>query len=348
MVDVSPQNRKVAFIHINRTGGSTFRRILQNMFGDGYHFALDPTLPGIAGDMAKYQALEFHVVVTADDMFMTHAQIGQQDRWDLFDDSAVFVLFRDPVDYYLSTYHHSVQRRAFIEPSLVARGFKFPDSLEEFMSWQPTFNAELSYFLGIQRDTGYCPTRADLEKAKQILSRPNFHVGLTERMADAVHILQRETGRRVAGGLIHNVNRNPQRPALETVPDSVKETIRRNSSLDYELYDFARNLSLADTACCGTISEFRFEEEAVPEVQLANADVVQHQHLPMVQARGSAQGREAFVITGGRPAGWAVCLAESHSPEPPEYPQPKRPASLRAQSSTLRPSLRRSAVSSSF
>ena len=101
----------------------------------------------------------------------------------------MFVLFRDPVDYYLSTYHHSVQRRAFIEPSLVARGFKFPDSLEEFMSWQPTFNAELAYFLGIQRDNGYCPTRADLEKAKQILRRPNFHVGLTERMADAIHVL---------------------------------------------------------------------------------------------------------------------------------------------------------------
>ena len=274
MADESLQSRKVAFIHINRTGGSTFRKILQNMYGPAYHFALDPTIKGIESDIKQYQALEFHVVVTANDMFMTHAQLAQQNRWDLLDDSSVFVLFRDPVDYYLSTYHHSVQRRAFIEPALVARGYKFPDSLEEFMSWQPTFNAQLAYLLGIKRDIGYYVTRADLEKAKELLRRPNFHIGLTERFADAIHILQHETGRRVPGGTILNVNRNPDRPALETVPESVRETIRRNSDLDYELYDFARELFLEDLARCGPVSDFKFEEEAVPEMQAANDEVV--------------------------------------------------------------------------
>ena len=274
MVDVSLQSRKVAFIHINRTGGSTFRKILQTLYGPGYHFALDPTIPGIAADIKQYQALEFHVVVTDNDMFITHHQISEQNRWDLLDNSAVFVLFRDPVDYYLSTYHHSVQRRAFIEPALLARGFKFPESLEEFMSWPPTFNAELTYFLGIKRDTGYCPTRADLEKAKELLLRPNFHAGLTERFADAIHILQHETGRRVPGGLILNVNRNPDRPALETVPESVRETIRSQSGLDYELYDFARELFLEDLARCGPVSEFKFEEEIVAEPTLSTEDAV--------------------------------------------------------------------------
>ncbi len=188
MPDVSLQSRKVAFIHINRTGGSTFRKILQTLYGPGYHFALDPTIPGIAADLPSNTRLSNSTSSSPTTTCSSRAPPALrklQNRWDLLDNSAVFVLFRDPVDYYLSTYHHSVQRRAFIEPALVARGFKFPESLEEFMSWPPTFNAELTYFLGIKRDTGYCPTRDDLDKAKDLLRRPNFHAGLTERFADA-------------------------------------------------------------------------------------------------------------------------------------------------------------------
>jgi Sulfotransferase family len=276
MVDESRRNPNVAFIHINRTGGSTFRKILQTLYGDAYHFALDPAIPAVEAAIDKYQAVEFHVVVTENDMFMTHEHLAREDRWDILDNSSVFVLFRDPVDYYLSTYHHSIQRRAYVEPMLLARGFKFPDNIEEFMSWGPTFNAELAYFLGIKRDTGYCATRTDLEKAKDLLRRPNFHVGITERFGDFIHILQHETGRQIPGGLILNVNRNPNRPSLEEVPQSVRETIRRNSDLDYELYEFAKQLFLADLARCGPISEFEFAEETVPELQQGNEAPAAH------------------------------------------------------------------------
>lgn len=272
MVDVSPQSRKVAFVHINRTGGSTFRKILQSLYGDGYHFLLDPTIPALEAAIDKYEAIEFHIVVTENDMFMTHEHLARDARWDMLDNLDVFVLFRDPVDYYISTYHHSIQRRAYVEPMLIARGVKFPETIEEFMSWGPTFNAELAYFMGVRRDTGYAVTREDLERARDLLRRPNFHCGITERFGDFIHIFEHETSRKIPGGQILNVNRNPNRPSLDEVPETLREAIRQKSDLDYELYNFAKEVFLADLDRCGPVSEFKFAEETVPEEQGGNVE----------------------------------------------------------------------------
>jgi hypothetical protein len=252
---------KLAFIHVIKAGGTTFREILRTLYGNSFHFCTDPTIPSIQAKLAKYRAVEFHKLTTPTSNLYIHCDLIGQRRWDLLADRHIFTMFRDPLDHYLSYYHYVAQRRAAIEPMLGEGRYRFPQSLEEFMSWKYTFNQQLASFVGKLGDDGYCCTREDLETAKEMLVQLHIRVGLTENFAGSMHIFEIATGLQIPGRLIVNQNSNPNRQAYQTIPEDVKQDIRRNSALDQELYDFGRQLFLRDLALCGPMPVYCFAAE---------------------------------------------------------------------------------------
>ena len=258
----SPEARpKIVFLHVAKTGGSTFRRIVSAVYGDSFHTCRDRSIEDIAATLAKYDAVEFHGVTTTTEWFRPFGEIIRLGRWDLLENVQVFTMLRDPVDRYLSNYYYMVSRREFTEAAMANHGYKFPESLEEMMSWPASFNFQIDFLLGNPAKAGVPVTREDLEAVKEMFRRLNVHVGLTERFAESTHIFEAITGRHVPGNLIRNTNRNPNRPALESIPEETRNLIRERSALEQELYDFGTELFLADLARCGPIKEFQFEAE---------------------------------------------------------------------------------------
>ena len=256
--------RKVAFFHIMKTGGMTFRSILSKLYGDQFHVCDDPSIEAIESAIARFQCIEFHIMPWQDDWIHLHANLAQQRRWDLFDGMDLFTMLRDPVDQFLSQYFYLVSIRSSVEPILNAKGLPFPESLEWLLDHPAAFNDQLAFLAGKSQRSGICVTRDDLEQVQEILAL-RFHVGITESFADSVHVFQTVTGHPLTDRIIENRNQNPNRPSLESVSQAIKDRIREQSRLDVELYEFGQKLFVQDLARCGPADGFSFVAETAAE-----------------------------------------------------------------------------------
>jgi hypothetical protein len=98
----------VLFIHVLKTVGSNFRRLLSNVYGDSFQLCMDSSMAGNQSALAQFRAVEFHV--------KTHGELGEQRRWDILAGRNIFAIFRAPVDQYLSYYHHADRARHLVGP----------------------------------------------------------------------------------------------------------------------------------------------------------------------------------------------------------------------------------------
>jgi hypothetical protein len=246
------QPRKVVFLHLLKTGGMTFRSILLSIYGESFHVCDDPSIDSIADSLARFDCIEFHALPWQGDFVLMHGELAKRRRWDLLKEADIFTMFREPVDQMVSLYFHMIRKRAYVERAYQANNLPFPGSLEEFIESPWFFNNQLAFLTGNYRlATKSELGRQDLAEAKDILSRLQIHVGLTERYSDSVQIFEAVTGRRIGGRRIENRNQNPDRPPLKDIPDCIKKRIADQSALDIELYEFARELFTADLAQSG-------------------------------------------------------------------------------------------------
>jgi hypothetical protein len=244
--------RKVIFLHVLKTGGMTFRGILSSIYGESFHVCADPSIDSIKASLKRFDCVEFHALPLRGDFAFMHSELVKQRRWDLLQGTDVFTMFREPLDQMVSLYFHLVKKRAYVEMGYKANNVPFPGSLDEFIDCPWHFNNQLAflvgnYLLSTKTELG----REDLTEAKGILRRLRVHAGLTERFADSLHIFERVTGQCIPYRNIGNRNQNPDRPALDDIPSTVKKRIEDRSALDTELYEFARQLFSEDLAQCG-------------------------------------------------------------------------------------------------
>jgi hypothetical protein len=251
--------RKAVFFHVLKTGGMTFRGILSSIYGDAFHVCGDPSIDAIIGALARFDCLEFHTLPYRGDFVHMHAELARRRRWDLLAGCDVFAMFRDPVDQAISQYFYMVEKRDFIEPAYRANGVPFPESLEQYAESPWHFNNQLAFLIGKYQLASKEPLRPqDLAEGKDVLLRLQVHAGLMERYADALHVFETVTSRQIPGRRIENRNQNPRRLPLGAIPAAIKEQIRRQSSLDIELYEFARTLFEKDIAECGLGLPYNF------------------------------------------------------------------------------------------
>ncbi len=254
---------KVAFLHINKTGGSTFRRILQSIFEQQFHYCEDPAIASVETALAKFACVEFHTLSYATNWALAHQELVSLRRWDLLEGRHNFTMLRDPVDQFLSLYYHLIKIRERVEPALKAQGLPFPDSIEMMLGHPACFNDQLAYLVGKRRDRESWVTRDDLELAKEMLLRLKMHVGLMEQFSDSMHVFEAVTGLKIPAATIVCENRNPNRPPLEMMPVDVLERIREGNALEYELYEFGRELLAQDLARFGLAPAYSVVDAAV-------------------------------------------------------------------------------------
>lgn len=269
-----------------KTGGVTFRRILASIYGNGFKVCYDPTAEAIEALLPDTQAIEFHSFQFQGQLAHMHSGLTSADRWDILDGQNCFTMLREPVDQVLSLYYYLIRRRLLIEPVYISRGLRFPETFEQFLDEIYHFNVQTA-FLADKHQLG--PSSAasgvDLERAKATLTRLNMHVGLTERFGDSMNIFEHVTGRQIPGSVIHNENRNPDRVPGEAIASKLRDRIREQSALDVELYEFGREMFLADLSRCGRPRVYSFQD--VPRGDQAVASRSGHAPLAAKAGAGS-------------------------------------------------------------
>lgn len=252
-----PVSRKVVFLHVQKTGGITFRRILSSIYGEAFHFCSDPSVDAVARALKEFDCLELHMANQAGNVVCSHSELARQGRWDLLCGADIFCMFRDPVDQAVSLYYYLLEMRDSAELYYKAMGMPFPESLQQYVECDTHFNNQLRFLVDKLHLTTKL-TREDLAKAKDLLASLRVHLGLTERYGDSLHVFESVTRQCIPGRRFEIHNRTPNRPSLSQIPRGVINRIREQSALDIELYDFGRGLLEEDMRRYGPAPAYSF------------------------------------------------------------------------------------------
>lgn len=252
------RQKKIIFIHIHKTGGTTFRHILENIFPGSFHYCLDPRLGNIKKRLKRYDCIEFHAdMVNGDLVYMTRDILKPENRY-LLKDTEIFVMFRNPLRHYLSCFNYTLKKKNDLLETYRKRNHPFPKTLEDYMRIS-SFNQQTASLIGnipLPGETG--ATQKDLDYAKALLVELNMKIGIMERYEDFLHIFETFSGLILPNRTIEIKNRHRKKVPYDAVSENVKAIILERNNLDKTLYKFATKIFEKQLAECGSRPEYLF------------------------------------------------------------------------------------------
>jgi hypothetical protein len=230
------------------------------MYGDSCGFFDDDAADVFVRDLEAYGCTEIHATVKGDQLVWGTKNIMQESNWRLFDGVKVFVMFREPVAHYISSFYQSKKFGKTLERTAAWRQF-CPDTLDEYLESPRNSNLQMKFLLGIEPGDAPALTEADLERAKRLISTLGIKVGILERYSESLHLFENVTGSKIPLGIVvvRNKNRIPQ--AERVIDDATRQRIRDLNALDQGLYDFAKKVFDDQLAGCGPCPRYRYLSE---------------------------------------------------------------------------------------
>ena len=226
----------IVFLHIGKTGGLTFRRILRRQFPASHVMELKTPL-GPARQRREGTAAYFASLPEAERarprLIMGHTTFGLHEL--IPRPSTYVTLLRDPLKLNVSLYHYIRSNpNHFLHDEVIARNL----SLEEFLRSGIALETDNSQVRALSGDTtagfGACTERM-LEHAKRNVEERISVVGFTEHYEESALLLRRTFG----WSNVYFVPLNVGKGRRDPLPASTLELIREQNRLDLELYRWA-------------------------------------------------------------------------------------------------------------
>jgi hypothetical protein len=247
--------KKVVFIHVPKTSGSSLKSFLRQALGDFFIQAnslaqlerQDP-LVGRVRDMSDVQAvlaehagLALHVDASFDavrrttDFRSLACHVFAPESGAYFEQFTVLTMLRQPFRRFLSDYAF-VRRMKQADPGFL------PDlelgSAEAYFE-RVHANAMLHFLLERECSRPRRIGREDLERVQERILGCPIHVGIHERYADSIAYFGELLGRRWNEKDVPSHNVGTGAPAYDA---KLEAAFRERNALDFELYDFALRL----------------------------------------------------------------------------------------------------------
>ncbi|HSQ00321.1 MAG TPA: sulfotransferase family 2 domain-containing protein [Candidatus Dormibacteraeota bacterium] len=225
---MSPQ-RSVIFLHIPKTGGMSFSRILARQFPPATVYQINGRLSTSAAELRglpderrlSIQCVYGHVP------FGLHEHLPRS--------PAYVALFRDPVERIISTYYYALRRaewdlhRQIREGKWSLHDFVVSDLAAEFHNQQTQM---------VSGADGPVDTVDALTRAKKNVNEHFALAGVTERFDESILLCRGVLGWKNV--FYHRANVNRHRPRLCEISRSTIAMIEKRNALDLELYEIVR------------------------------------------------------------------------------------------------------------
>ena len=241
--------RTLIFLHVPKTGGTTFRRILEGNYSrkeiltfrdPDYSAEVERFVRSAESERARYRLIQGHVY------FGFHRFVPG--------DSSYVTWMRDPISRALSFYSYvRTHPEHYLHRRLIDEDLDLKNLLERNETPE-LFNLQTRMIAGERSNVD----RNTFEIAKKNLEEKFCFVGLTENFDASLILLAEILGWNVPFYIKRNVT--SERIAPQTVDAETGRLLREANVLDIELHQFARDLFEAKRRAAGAAFESKLDK----------------------------------------------------------------------------------------
>jgi hypothetical protein len=225
------------FIHVPKTGGSSFVRTLQIEVLKENTFSLDNT----------------HVIKKILNIDIKHVDFSHPNRpmrdsdifakYKLYKDYNIFTIIRNPLERLISEFifqYHILKpkwKAARIINSLVPR----PTTFEEYVKHMEVWNYQLAFLSGRGLADKNKPNQKDLDNIIYHFNKYPVYCGITDNYDEFINLFNKKSGYEIKN--IHKMKEAPNDIKIgiyNSLSQELIDYIKKTNSLDYKLYEYAK------------------------------------------------------------------------------------------------------------
>lgn len=233
--------KTLIFLHIVKTAGTTLRSLLLPKFpGEANYYLNTATNPKCIEEFKQLSRGR------KSGLGYVHAHMVPFGIHEYLPQATYITILRAPVDRVISEYYFICQNPKHPAHHAV-KELRFSDYVVSGVLASQMQNNQTRIISGVggtYQISGYEKplTSLDLQRAKANIEKHYLLVGLFERFDETMILLKRALGWRIRDIFYQRLNVGDNRPPIEKVAGHIINSIERYNQLDFELYEYAKQL----------------------------------------------------------------------------------------------------------
>ena len=249
-------NEEIIFLHVPKTGGSTFVGLLKDSIKI----------------KKEEENIPSHIIDQIGNVQVKHIDFSTEERKfqypELFDgeknislnpEHIIFMLIRNPVDRMISEfnfqYHMLKGKDGNKNAAIISKLKPMPNTLEDYIKSPHTQNYQVKFLLGRKIADPRPVTKDEYNRISNGIEQMQIHCGLTEEYSKFLNTFQNKTGLKLKKNMV--VRKKTPSSLKANVTQELKDEIIQLNKFDQMLYELVKNKINRDDSSFATTYNYK-------------------------------------------------------------------------------------------